>query len=97
LKKSHLNFYGNIEGNDIFKGTTDVIVCDGFVGNVSLKTTEGLAKMFASFLSQEFKKNMLTQLLAYSFEHALITAYEEAKNNVVLKITKQLKIDQSLI
>lgn len=50
LKKSHLNFYGNVEGNDIFKGTTDVVVCDGFVGNISLKTTEGLAKMFADFL-----------------------------------------------
>ena len=37
LKNSHLNFYGNVEGNDIFKGTTDVVVCDGFVGNVALK------------------------------------------------------------
>ena len=35
LKKSHLNFYGNVEGNDIFKGTTDVVVCDGFVGNIA--------------------------------------------------------------
>ena len=37
----HLNFLGNVEGNDIFKGTTDIVVCDGFVGNVVLKTTEG--------------------------------------------------------
>ena len=137
LKKSHLNFYGNVEGNDIFKGTTDVIVCDGFVGNISLKTTEGLAKMFADFLGQEFKKNIGTKFLAlfalpvlrafkkrldprryngaaflgingivvkshgsadaFSFEHALMTAYEEANSKMIAKISKQLKIDQKLI
>ena len=41
FRNSHLNFHGNVEGDDIFKGTTDVVVCDGFVGNISLKTTEG--------------------------------------------------------
>ena len=137
LKKSHLNFYGNVEGNDIFKGTTDVVVCDGFVGNISLKTTEGLAKMFADFLGQEFKKNIGTKFLAlfalpvlkafkkrldprryngaaflgingivvkshgsadaFSFEHALMTAYEEANSKMIAKISKQLKIDQKLI
>ncbi len=45
-----LNFYGNVEGNDIYKGTTDVVVCDGFVGNVALKTSEGLATMLYDFL-----------------------------------------------
>jgi len=64
LKASHLNFYGNVEGNDIFKGTTDLVVCDGFVGNVSLKTTEGLAHMMGKFLTQEFKRNWLTKLMA---------------------------------
>ena len=64
LRASHLNFYGNIEGDDIFKGTTDLVVCDGFVGNVSLKTTEGLAHMMGKFLSQEFKRNWLTKLMA---------------------------------
>lgn len=64
LRASHLNFYGNIEGDDIFKGTTDVVVCDGFVGNVSLKTTEGLAHMMGKFLTQEFKRNWLTKLMA---------------------------------
>lgn len=63
LRNSHLNFYGNIEGDDIFKGTTDLVVCDGFVGNVSLKTTEGLAHMMGKFLTQEFKKNWLTKLM----------------------------------
>lgn len=64
LRESHLNFYGNIEGDDIFKGTTDLVVCDGFVGNVSLKTTEGLAHMMGKFLTQEFKKNWLSKLMA---------------------------------
>ncbi len=64
LRASHLNFYGNIEGDDIFKGTTDLVVCDGFVGNVSLKTTEGLAHMMGKFLTQEFKRNWLTKLMA---------------------------------
>lgn len=64
LRESHLNFYGNIEGDDIFKGTTDLVVCDGFVGNVSLKTTEGLAHMMGKFLSQEFKKNWISKLMA---------------------------------
>lgn len=65
LKKSHLNFYGNVEGNDIFKGTTDVVVCDGFVGNVALKTTEGLAQMMGRFLLEEFKRNWLTKLMGF--------------------------------
>lgn len=64
LKASHLNFYGNVEGDDIFKGTTDLVVCDGFVGNVSLKTTEGLAHMMGKFLTQEFKRNWLTKMMA---------------------------------
>ncbi|MDR5171463.1 phosphate acyltransferase PlsX [Methylobacillus flagellatus] len=64
LRASHLNFYGNIEGNDIYKGTTDVVVCDGFVGNVALKTSEGLAQMVNRFLTQEFKRNWLTKLTA---------------------------------
>lgn len=64
LRASHLNFYGNVEGNDIYKGTTDVIVCDGFVGNVALKTSEGLAQMMSRFLTQEFKRSWLTKIMA---------------------------------
>lgn len=64
LRESHLNFYGNVEGNDIYKGTTDVVVCDGFVGNVALKASEGLAQMMATFLRNEFKRNWLTRLSA---------------------------------
>jgi glycerol-3-phosphate acyltransferase PlsX len=62
MRDSSLNFYGNIEGTDIYKGTTDVIVCDGFVGNVALKTSEGLAQMLAMYLRQEFGRNIFTRL-----------------------------------
>jgi len=62
LRNSDLNFYGNIEGDDIYKGTTDVVVCDGFAGNVALKTSEGLAQMLATFLRHEFKRNIFTSL-----------------------------------
>ena len=64
LRQSKLRFYGNVEGNDIFKGTTDVIVCDGFVGNVALKTSEGLAQMMGSFLREEFTRSWSTKLVA---------------------------------
>ena len=62
MRDSSLNFYGNIEGTDIYRGTTDVIVCDGFVGNVALKTSEGLAQMLAIYLRQEFGRNLFTKL-----------------------------------
>ncbi len=64
LGQSDLNFVGNVEGDDIFKGAADVIVCDGFVGNVSLKTTEGLAQMLGGFLKEEFGRNIFTKLAA---------------------------------
>lgn len=62
LRRSPVNFHGNVEGDDIYKGTTDVVVCDGFAGNVALKTSEGLAKMLADFLKEEFMRNPLTRL-----------------------------------
>lgn len=61
LRDSGLNFYGNIEGDDIYKGTTDVVVCDGFVGNVALKTSEGVAQMLSTYLREEFRRNLLTK------------------------------------
>jgi phosphate acyltransferase len=64
LKGSTLNFYGNVEGDDIYMGTTDVVVCDGFVGNVMLKTSEGLAHMLYEFLKTEFTRNLLTRMAA---------------------------------
>jgi len=64
LRDSGLNYHGNVEGDDIYKGTTDVVVCDGFVGNVALKTSEGLAQMLASFLREEFSRNPLRKVAA---------------------------------
>lgn len=59
-----LNFYGNVEGNDIFKGTTDIVVCDGFVGNVALKASEGLASMIGGFLKAEYSKGIFSKIAA---------------------------------
>jgi glycerol-3-phosphate acyltransferase PlsX len=59
-----LNFVGNVEGNDIFKGKADIVVCDGFVGNVALKASEGLATMIVDFLRAEFSRNLLTKMAA---------------------------------
>lgn len=64
LRHSGLNFAGNVEGNDIFKGTTDLVVCDGFVGNVTLKASEGLALMIGNALKAEFTRTFLTRLAA---------------------------------
>ncbi len=62
LAASDLNYYGFVEGDDIYKGTVDVVVCDGFVGNVALKASEGLAKMVSHFIRREFHSNLLTRL-----------------------------------
>ncbi len=64
LRASNLNFFGNVEGNDIYEGTTDVVVCDGFVGNVALKTSEGLARMLGGFIREEYKRHVFTRLMA---------------------------------
>jgi glycerol-3-phosphate acyltransferase PlsX len=64
LHASPLNYCGYVEGDAIYTGDMDVIVCDGFVGNVALKTSEGLARMIAHFMKQEFKRNLLTRLAA---------------------------------
>ncbi len=64
LRASGLNFCGNVEGDDIFKGTVDVVVCDGFVGNVALKASEGLAQMIGAALKEEYSRNVFTKLAA---------------------------------
>jgi glycerol-3-phosphate acyltransferase PlsX len=132
LRNSQLNFYGNVEGDDIYLGTTDVVVCDGFVGNVALKTSEGLAHMISAFLTREFKRNLFTKIAAlmampvikafkkdldprryngasflglrgvvvkshggtdaFGFEYAIMKAVEEARNNIVEKISAQLDL-----
>ena len=64
-KSGDLNFYGNVEGNDIFKGTTDIVVCDGFVGNVALKAIEGLAAMVTDFLKKSFSRNIFRVIAGF--------------------------------
>jgi glycerol-3-phosphate acyltransferase PlsX len=64
LRASPLNYAGFVEGDEIYTGDMDVIVCDGFVGNIMLKTSEGLASMIAHFIKQEFRRNLLTKLSA---------------------------------
>lgn len=70
-----LNFYGNVEGNDIFKGTVDIVVCDGFVGNVALKASEGLATMIAGFLKAEFSRGIFTKIAAI-FAYPVLSAFK---------------------
>jgi phosphate acyltransferase len=62
---SHLNYIGFVEGDDIFSRDVDVVVTDGFVGNVSLKTMEGLAKMISQYIREEFRRTSFTRLLAF--------------------------------
>jgi glycerol-3-phosphate acyltransferase PlsX len=63
IAKSDLNYIGFVEGDDVYIGGVDVVVCDGFVGNVALKTTEGVAKMITHFLREAFSRNWLTRLI----------------------------------
>ena len=71
LEQSGLNYRGFVEGNDIYSGEYDVIVCDGFVGNVALKASEGVARMLAHFAEQEFRRNLWTRLSAVLARPAL--------------------------
>jgi glycerol-3-phosphate acyltransferase PlsX len=83
-KSGDLNFFGNVEGNDIFKGTVDIVVCDGFVGNVALKTGEGLASMIGAFLKAEFSRNIFTKfsaIVAYSVLNALKNRVDHRRYN----------------
>ncbi|WP_198265601.1 phosphate acyltransferase PlsX [sulfur-oxidizing endosymbiont of Gigantopelta aegis] len=62
ISNSSLNYYGFIEGDDIYKGVVDVVVADGFVGNISLKTSEGVAKMIVYYIKREFNRNIFTKI-----------------------------------
>lgn len=64
LRASSLNYIGYVEGDDVYKGGVDVVVSDGFVGNVALKTAEGVAKMISHYLKAALTKNILTRLAA---------------------------------
>ena len=79
-ERGSLNFYGNVEGNDIFKGTTNVVVCDGFVGNVTLKAVEGLSR----FVKSVFKQNVLSMMGAILARSALKKLNPERYNGASL-------------
>jgi len=64
LQSAPINYIGFVEADDIYNGSVDVVVCDGFVGNISLKTSEGVAKMISHFMREEFKRSWLNKLIA---------------------------------
>ncbi len=76
LKTSGLNYFGNVEGDDVYGGTTDVVVCDGFVGNVFLKGSEGLARMLAAYLREEYQRTLWNKLAAF-FSLPAISAFRK--------------------
>jgi len=78
LEQSSLNYQGFVEGNDIFAGTVDVIVCDGFVGNVALKSSEGVAGMLMHMAREEFTRNLSSKLAALFARPALRRLRERA-------------------
>ena len=64
LKASNLNYHGFVEGDDIYKGSVDLVVCDGFEGNIALKASEGVASMMSHYLKRAFTRNWLTKIVA---------------------------------
>lgn len=70
LKESSLNFYGNVEGRDVFTSRVDVIVCDGFSGNILLKTAEGTLKTMGRFLKQAARKSLRNMIGGWLFKPA---------------------------
>jgi len=76
LKDSSINYVGYVEGDEIYKGNVDVVSCDGFDGNVALKSSEGVAKMIAFYLKEAFNKNLLTKL-AGVIAYPVLKAFKE--------------------
>ncbi|MDX1351499.1 MAG: phosphate acyltransferase PlsX [Thiomicrorhabdus sp.] len=64
LQNTSINYIGYVEGDDIYKGDTDIVACDGFDGNIALKASEGVAKMISFYLKEAFTKNLLTKFVA---------------------------------
>jgi glycerol-3-phosphate acyltransferase PlsX len=71
-----LNFFGNVEGNDIYQGTVNLIVCDGFVGNVALKASEGLAHKISETLKNSFTRSILTKIAAI-FAYPVLSDFKD--------------------
>jgi phosphate acyltransferase len=62
IKQTQLNFVGNVEGRDLFRGSVDVVVCDGFIGNIALKLSEGLAEHIGGMLKKAIKSSLRSQI-----------------------------------
>lgn len=77
LTDSEINYVGFVEGDDIYAGKVDVVVCDGFVGNVALKTSEGVARMLAYYMKQEFTRTPLTRLAALISKPVIKSFYKK--------------------
>ena len=91
LKESNINFIGNIEGRDIFEGKADVVVCDGFVGNVILKSFEGISKLFFTEIKNVLTKNIITKLYGIGLKKYFINMkkkfdYEEYGGALLLGV-----------
>ncbi len=71
-----LNFFGNVEGNDIYQGTVNLIVCDGFVGNVALKASEGLAHKISETLKNSFTRSILAKIAAI-FAYPVLSDFKD--------------------
>lgn len=76
-----LNYFGFVEGDDIYKGTVDLVVCDGFVGNVTLKVSEGLAKLIIYYFKKIFNRNFYTKLLAILIRPILKKLFNQINPN----------------
>jgi len=81
LRASPLNFCGNVEGDGIFKGNADVVVCDGFVGNAVLKSVEGVVGMVGGMLRQEFHRSLLTKLAGWAAKKAALDQLRKRIDN----------------
>lgn len=75
-KSGDLNFYGSVEGTDIYQGVVNLIVCDGFVGNVALKASEGLAHKISETLKNSFTRNIFTKLAAF-FAYSVLSDFKD--------------------
>ncbi|MCF8240020.1 MAG: phosphate acyltransferase PlsX [Melioribacteraceae bacterium] len=82
FRKSELNFYGNVEGKDVFKGTVDVIVCDGFVGNIILKFAESIIPFLKSSIKEYANKSILNKIRALAARGTLKESLKNADYQV---------------
>lgn len=76
LVDTNVNYIGYVEGDDIYKGDTDVVACDGFDGNIALKSSEGVAKMISFYLKEAFTKNIFTKMIGL-MAYPVLSAFKE--------------------